>query len=282
MKKWIVGMLCIGAVLQAQAQFREANVLNGEFGVFAGGAHYFGDLNDESRINRPKAAFGVMFRKQFGNYIAMRVQGMYARLGYSDAYSNNLTHVIRNLSFNTDIFEMTLMGDFNFFQFIPGDPEFKATPYVSLGTGFMSYDPYAYLGQERVYLRPLGTEGQGSALYPDRKPYGNMAMVFPIGFGFKYNISPKTNFTFEILHRFTTTDYLDDVSRTYAGLDAFTPLPNGDFSQAMLLQDRSPAVNGTPIGIAGRQRGLNLRKDQYITATMGITINLTGYKCPSY
>jgi hypothetical protein len=74
----------------------------------------------------------------------------------------------------------------------------------------------------------LGTEGQNSELYPERKPYGTMAFCFPLGVGVKYNIAPRVNLTFEIMHRFTTTDYLDDVSTTYAGTDVFGPLPNGD------------------------------------------------------
>ncbi len=282
MMKWIFSICLIAYSFQVKAQFLEANVLNGEFGISAGAAHYFGDLNNEYWMNRPKIALGVMFRKQFGNYIAIRVQGTYAKLGYSDIYSPNIPQRIRNLSFNTDIFELALMGDFNFFRFIPGYREYKFTPYTTLGIGFVNFDPYAYLNNEKIFLRPLGTEGQGSPLYPEREQYNNMAFVFPVGFGLKYNITPKTNLTFEILHRFTTTDYLDDVSTTYAGADAFPLQSNGEPSQAMLLQDRSYAVRNTPIGIAGRQRGLSTRADQYLTATIGVTINLTSYKCPSY
>lgn len=280
MKKWIIGLVLILGTSAARAQFREANVLEGEFGIAAGAAHYFGDINTTSGLNRPKMAFGLMFRKQFGGYVALRVQGTYAQLGYSDVYSDNEAQRIRNLSFNSNVFELALLGDFNFFQFIPGDRDFRFTPYASLGMGFFTYDPYAYLNNEKYFLRQLGTEGQGSALYPDRKAYSNMAFVFPLGFGVKYNLTPRTNLTFEVMHRFTNTDYLDDVSGTYAGSNAFPLLPNGDPSPAMLLQDRSYETSAVSIGIAGRQRGISTRKDQYVTAMVGITINLTSYKCP--
>jgi Domain of unknown function (DUF6089) len=280
MNKWIIGLVLVLGTNIAGAQFREANVLEGEFGIAAGAAHYFGDINTNASLNRAKMAFGIMFRKQFGDYVAMRVQGTYAQLGYSDIYSDNEPQRIRNLSFNSNVFELALLGDFNFFRFIPGDKEYRFTPYASMGVGFFTYDPYAYLEGEKHYLRPLGTEGQGSPLYPDRKTYSNMAFVFPLGFGVKYNLTPRTNLTFELLHRFTNTDYLDDVSGTYAGVDAFPFLPNGDPSPAMLLQDRSYEISPVPIGIAGRQRGISTRKDQYITAMVGITINLTSYNCP--
>lgn len=282
MNKWIIGFGLMLLQAPVKAQFIEANKLNGEFGIAIGGAHYFGDLNNNYRMNRPKMALGLLFRKQFGDYIALRVQGTYAKVGYSDVYSENTVDQIRNLSFNSDIYELSLMGDFNFFRFIPGFAPYKFTPYASLGVGFFSYDPYAYLNDEKIFLRPLGTEGQGSVDFPDRQPYGNMAFVFPIGFGIKYNLSPKTNFTLELTHRFTTTDYLDDVSTTYAGAETFDPLQTGQVTNALQLQDRSAVINGTPIGIKGRQRGVSLRKDQYLTLMAGITINISSYKCPTY
>jgi hypothetical protein len=281
----IVGPLLVAILCAlhpaANAQFLEANQLVGEFGVQAGVGHYFGDLNTRASLNRPKIALGVLFRKQFGKYIALRVQGTYAKLGYSDTYSKNQTQQLRNLSFNSDLLELAIMGDFNFFRFIPGEPGYSFTPYVTMGAGFFTYDPYAYLADEKYYLRPLGTEGQGSALYPDRKPYGTAAFCLPIGVGLKYNLNYRTNLTFEVCHRFTGTDYLDDVSTTYAGSDAFPVLPNGDPSPALLLQDRSYELTGVPIGIAGRQRGISAQKDQYVTITVGLTFNLMTYKCPT-
>ncbi len=280
MNKWTAAFLLAFLINKAGAQFREANVLEGEIGIAAGAAHYFGDLNTQAALNRPKLAFSFLYRKQLGDYLALRLQGTFAQLGYSDTYSDNEPDRIRNLSFNSSIFELAVLGDFNFFRFIPGDKDYRFTPYATLGMGFFTYDPYAYLEGNKYFLRPLGTEGQGSPLYPDRKEYGSMAFVFPLGFGLKYNLAPRTNLTFELMHRFTTTDYLDDVSTTYAGIDAFQPLPGGGLSTAMLLQDRSYEMTSVPIGIAGRQRGLSTRKDQFITAMVGITINITSYQCP--
>jgi hypothetical protein len=281
-KNWIIALFFTGLTASSEAQVLESNVLNGEFGISVGAAHYFGDLNTDAALNRRKLAASILFRKQFGSYIALRVQGTYASLGYSDVYSDNEVQKTRNLSFNTNIFELALLGDFNFFRFIPGQPGYSFTPFVSIGAGFFTFDPYAYLKGEKFYLRPLGTEGQNNpALFPDRKPYGTMALCVPLGVGVKYSLSQRMNLTFEIQYRFTGTDYLDDVSTTYAGSDAFTPLPNGDPSPAFLLQDRSYEVTSTPIGLAGRQRGVSSRKDQFVTAQVGLTFNLTSYRCPT-
>jgi hypothetical protein len=253
----------------------------GEFGVGVGAAHYFGDLNTRARLNRAKIAATIFFRKNFSNYIALRVGASFAQLGYSDIYnSHNQFMFQRNLSFNTNVWELALQGDFNFFRFMPGEPAENFTPYITVGVGVFSYDPYAYLQGQKIYLRPLGTEGQGSPLYPERKPYGSMAISIPFGAGVKYAFNERINIGFEILHRFTNTDYLDDVSKTYVDPAAFPTNPDGSPSNAQLLSDRSYEL-GEPIGIPGRQRGNSRQKDQFVTAMFFVSFNLQSYRCPS-
>ncbi|MEO6133767.1 MAG: DUF6089 family protein [Ginsengibacter sp.] len=262
--------------VKTNAQSEYEYVQEGDFGITGGLAHYFGDINNRAAINRPKIAVGAYFRKQFGNYIAVRLTGHYAQLGYSDIYSKNEYQKRRNLSFNTKIFEIALMGDFNFFKFIPTDPHNSFTPYASLGIGVVSYDPYAFYNGDKIYLRPLNTEGQ--TFYKGRKAYGTMALCFPIAFGLKYALTDKINISAELGYRFTTTDYLDDVSSTYIGLDKF-PAVSGK-SIAGIMQDRS-FETGVPIGIEGRQRGFSKQKDQYAIAEIGLSFNITSYRCPT-
>jgi len=280
--KRLTAVFCVAIFFfTTNIQAQEPIVQEGEFGIGVGAAHYFGDLNTRARLNRPKIAAGIFFRKNFGNYIAARIVANYAQLGYSDIYNTQNDFMLkRNLSFNTNVWELSLRGDFNFFRFLPGDPEFNFTPYVSLGLGVFSYDPNAYLAGQKYFLRPLGTEGQGSSLYPDRKPYSSMAICFPVGVGVKYAFNDRFNIGLEITHRFTTTDYLDDVSKTYVDPAVFPPLPDGSPSPGLLLSDRSYEL-GTPIGIKGRQRGVETNKDQFITAMIYFSFNLQSYKCPS-
>jgi opacity protein-like surface antigen len=256
----------------------EAIVQEGELGISVGAGHYFGDINNQSRFNNAKPVMGVFFRKQFGGYVALRLSGHYADLGYSDKYSNIEFQKRRNLSFESKIWEMSVQGDFNFFRFIPGDPYYFFTPYITMGVGSFNYDPFTYLNGEKYYLRKLGTEGQGSKEYPDRKPYSNQAFCFPLGMGIKYNLFKNVNLAFEVSYRFTNTDYLDDVSSTYAGDIVFpTPAP-GKESVAYLLQDRSYET-GPRIGVGGKQRGFSEQKDQYLFAELAISISFSSYKC---
>ena len=285
MKKRLLTIVCVIVfACNTQAQFF-SHVLQGEFGITAGAAHYFGDLNPTARLNRPKPDIGIFFLKQYNNYLALRLSAHFLELGYSDEYSNNEFQHRRNLSFNTNIFEAAIQGDFNFFKFIPGDPKHGFTPFISFGIGIFSYNPYTYLNGEKVFLRPLGTEGQNIGYKGDdgvvRKPYGSTAACFPIGFGFKYNINNKTNFSVQVMHRLTTTDYIDDVSTTYVGADKFPTQANGKPSVAQLLQDRSYATGDTPIGTEGTQRGWSKQKDQYVIAEIGLSFTINNYICPT-
>jgi hypothetical protein len=277
----VVAFSCAALFTSSSLNAQNAVTQEGEFGFGIGAGHYFGDLNTRARLNRAKLAGTIFFRKNLGNYIAVRLGATFAQLGYSDQYNTHNTYMYsRNLSFNTKVWELTLQGDFNFFRFMPGEPEYSFTPYITLGAGLFSFDPYAYLRGEKIYLRPLGTEGQGSALYPDRKQYSSMAICIPFGAGFKYSFNEKVNIGFEVLHRFTNTDYLDDVSKTYPDPSVFPLNPDGSVSNAQLLSDRSYEL-GEPIGIPGRQRGNSKQKDQFVTAMIHLTFNLQSYKCPT-
>ena len=173
MRKLLV-VVCVGALvafIPARSFSQDAIVQEGEFGIGIGAAHYFGDLNTRARMNRPKPAATIFFRKNFSNYISGRIGASFARLGYSDKYNTHNEYMYRrNLSFNTNVWELNLQGDFNFFRFMPGEPGFNYTPYITFGVGAFSYDPFAYLNGEKIFLRPLSTEGQGTSLYPDRRP----------------------------------------------------------------------------------------------------------------
>ena len=81
----------------------------------------------------------------------------------------------------------------------------------------------------------------------------------------------------EVTQRLTNTDYLDDVSTTYAGAVNFTP-----GTPASLLQDRSYEIDpANLLGVQGRQRGFSKQKDQYIIAEVGISFNISSYRCPT-
>ena len=89
MRKNLVVIVAVLSAFAATAQ-PQATVHEGEIGISAGAAHYFGDLNTRGNLNRPKPAVGLFYRKQFNNYLALRISAHYLQLGYSDIYSKNI------------------------------------------------------------------------------------------------------------------------------------------------------------------------------------------------
>jgi len=294
MKTFFVAAVAVFGVyaFPFKAAAQDAIVQEGEFGIGLGAAHYFGDLNTRAHLNRPKIAGTIFFRKNFSNYISARIAATYARVGYSDVYNSDNEYMYRrNLSFNSNVWELALLGDFNFFRFMPGEPGFNFTPYITLGIGAFSYDPFAYLNGEKVYLRPLGTEGQGSPQYPDRKQYSLTQLEVPMGFGVKYYVRENLYVGIEILHRQTFTDYLDNTSTTYISPDLFDKyLSPTQALQAKQLMYREkfydPTINRPYVD---QQRGDPKDKDAYFSTFIKIGWRLGQWnpalrqlRCPVY
>lgn len=270
-----ITFFCLAATA-AHAQ-KELNY-TGELGFTVGGAHYFGDLNTRYALNATKPTVGIYYRKYFNDYVGARLHFRYAQVGYSDIYNTNDFQKRRNLSFNSDIFELAAQGDFNFFRFEPGSAEYRFTPYFTGGMSLFHYNPYAMYQGNKYFLQPMRTEGQGSSLYPDRKEYKLISYAYLIGGGVKYSLNSRLNLGLEVLYRFTGTDYLDDVSTTYIGAENFALTPSGQPSLAAILQNRSGSV-GEVIGTAGRQRGNSRDRDHFATIEVTFGILFTSYKC---
>jgi len=273
----ILGLLFIyGYSVEGQRKHLNINkVYVGELGLGIGAANYYGDLNTHAGMEAVKMSVGAFYRYFLGQYFGASLHVNYANLGYSDVYNSNDFQHRRNLSFNSSIFSISLQGDFNFFRFIPGSMKHRFTPYLSVGGGFFHYNPYAYYKGDKYYLQPLGTEGQGRADSLGTK-YDLWSWEIPVEVGVKYNLNKRWNLFLSISYRFTGTDYLDDVSKRYAGAASF----DSDVEPiAVKLQDRS-GVYGDPIGIKGRSRGNSENKDQYVLLQVGISYLFTRYRCP--
>lgn len=250
-----------------------------EIGIGLGGANYYGDLNSHNGYEAVKASAGFFVRAFLNEYFGASLHIRYAQLGYSDIYNKDAYQHRRNLSFNSSVWDFSLQGDFNFFKFQPGSRKYYFTPYLSLGAGFFHFNPYAYYQGEKYYLQPLGTEGQGSDDYLNRKKYKRWALEIPVEVGVKYNLSPRWNLQLSVSYHFANTDYLDDVSTTYVGPGTFYTKGTKMQQMAAILQDRS-GIYGLRIGQKDRQRGNSRNKDQFVMMQLSISYLLSSYRCP--
>ncbi len=190
-----------------------------ELGLMAGVANYYGDLQQSWFPNYGYEPMGGIIYKYFMNpHIGIRTGLSYTNLTASDALSNNPAQQARNLSFSTHLVELHAALEINFAPLEIRKAHF--TPYIFGGIALFYYNPYATDPQgNKVYLRPLSTEGEGLSMYPDRKEYSLVNMSFPFGGGFKVLIAKHIVLAYELGFRYTNTGYLDDVSKSYVSLN---------------------------------------------------------------
>jgi hypothetical protein len=240
-----------------------------EMGVLGGVATYKGELSPslfDYQLANP--ALGFLIRKNFNNHWAQRLALNFGTIEGSDAISTDGFKQNRNLSFRSRILDIHYLFEFNFFPYQIANPETFFTPFVFAGINVFSFNPQAELGGKWYDLQPLGTEGQGTSAYPDRKKYSLVQVGIPFGGGFKFKFSRRFGVTLELGARRLYTDYLDDVSTTYADKTVLSA-SNGELSA--ILSDRS--AEGQTIGNTNRQRGNASDNDWYMFT--GITFNYT-------
>jgi hypothetical protein len=246
-----------------------------ELGFFFGTSYYMGDLNPEIPFSMPQIAAGALYRFNINENLAIRLNGMFGRVASDDAIVGYNTD--RNLRFQSRISELSLQGEVNFLYYIPGDVETPYTPYIFGGGGVFSFNPQADINGVMYNLQGLNTEGQGSDMYPDRKPYSITSFNYLFGIGFKFNITRQLTSAFEWGMRRTGTDYLDDVSTTYPHTAAVA-----NDTRTLELYDRSLTNRGQNAGFA---RGNPNNNDWYSFAGIVLTFrikDLTRAKCPAY
>lgn len=182
-------------------------------GVFGGLAAYNGDLVDKIFPKKvTNGAIGVTVNYEILDQIMVRAGFTYSIVGGADRFSDDATIRLRNLSFETSIIEFSAVGEYYLLNLY----DRRYSPYAFAGLAVFKYDPYAYNGSsQKVFLKPLSTEGQGLSGYPDRKPYSLTQFAIPIGGGIKFAVTENLRVGVEAGLRKLFTDYLDDVSKFY-------------------------------------------------------------------
>lgn len=239
-----------------------------ELGITGGLTYYIGDLNTKHYYNA-KPAFGLVYRYNFNERYAFRLQGLYSRLEAFDSDSPDPNAQYRNLSFTTSLVEVGGLLEINFFPYRAGKEKKSWTPFIFLGAAYFRVNPQADLNGVRFDLAPLGTEGQGTSAGAN-EPYALDNLAYPFGAGLKFNFK-RVDIQLEWGLRKTKTDYIDDVSGLYVD-NTVLEFENGDLSAA--LADRTGADRSEGDPNAGRARGDGKTTDWYQYTGLSITILL--------
>ena len=239
-------------------------------GVFGGAAAYLGDLTDKIFPKKvTNGAVGVTVNYEVTDFLMVRAGLTYSVVGGADRYSKKTDMRLRNLSFETNIFEFSAVGEYHLLNL----NESNYSPYVFAGLAIYKFNPYAYDdGGQKQYLRPLSTEGQGINGYADRIPYSLTQFAIPFGGGVKFAVNDDFRIGVEVGLRKLFTDYLDDVSKNY--IDPIDLQAARGF-KAVDISYRSDEVGGS-LTYPGKdqQRGSPKSKDYYYFAGIHLTYRL--------
>ena len=266
--------------------FREQNswkAYRKEYTVGGGVSNYNGDLGgldlDEGinyflfdmELTTFKYGFYGSYRYNLNHRHASSISLFYGKITGDDKLTNNIYRNNRNLNFTSIIWEPTWNYEYYIIRQSPGHlynikgakglKGNKWDMYLFIGVGAFYYNPKA----NGVPLRYLGTEGQG---IPGEKPYYSpVSIAFPVGFGGSYRFAKKWKLGTEFSYRFTTTDYIDDVSGNYYSKDKLQQYKGG---ASVALSD--PSTGSNPGWTAeGEQRGDPKYKDGYLSFLIKLT-----------
>jgi hypothetical protein len=244
-------------------------------GAFVGGSSYLGELNDKP-YKRTKPAIGLSLNYEISDRLMLRGGFTFGKLEGADKYSG--TEFIkqnRNLSFQSALTEFSLVGELTVFNLY----NIRWSPYGFAGIAVYHFNPYVMDSGSKVFLQPLTTEGQGLP-GSQANPYNLTQFAIPFGGGIKYNINENIRLGFEVGLRKLFTDYVDDVSASFADP---TALLNAKGPNAIRFSYRGDEVpgetseypdNGYPV--KGAQRGNAKVKDWYYFTGLHLTFRLGG------
>lgn len=277
-----------------------------EFGLFLGATNFLGELGGRDLVgsgflwdlefNQTRFAAGFSYQYYMGERHSVSVQGTFGRVGGHDNTTTEPFRQNRNLHFRSSIYEGTINYQFHFIKAKIGNlynlrstrgkklglKSFSIGMYGTIGIGGFYFNPQAQLdanidgvpdGGNWINLAPLNTEGQGLPDGPE--DYKQFSIAIPVGIGFRYNINREWGLKLEMAHRFTFTDYIDDVSTVYYDKSVIAA-EHG--VQAGLLADPNRGLipdwqDGNyyySFSKPGNRRGDETDRDGYLYAVVGI------------
>jgi hypothetical protein len=148
------------------------------------------------------------------------------------------------------------------------------SPYVFGGLAVYHFNPYILTTTgEKIFLKPLSTEGEGLSAYPDKKPYPLTQLALPFGGGVKYALTDNIRIGAEVGLRKLFTDYLDDISTDYVDENDLRA-ERGDLAVQVAYREDEVAGGNPNYPAKGAQRGSPSQKDLYYLSGLTISFRL--------
>jgi hypothetical protein len=218
-----------------------------------GTATYYGELSNPGTVLNLQPNLNVGLQHFVSSRVSVRAELNWFLLHGDDNQSTSPTRKARGLSFRSNCFEISTVGEVSLFA---NGSRYYRRPTINFygfgGIGLLYFNPVADYNGKSYSLEPLHTEGNS---------YSRVTPVIPVGLGIRLKVTPNINLSVEGGYRKTFTDYLDDVSGRYVA-------PTGDPVADYFKNPNNPAYNPNASGdinnySAGSIRGNPKSKDSY-------------------
>jgi opacity protein-like surface antigen len=239
-------------------------------GLFGGIGNYQGDLVDGAYIGKlTRVAAGITGEYELSNKLSLKAGFTFAQIAGDDQYNSKDYLKLRNINFESNIVELSLVAQYYTFSL----EDKRWSPYVFGGIAVYHFNPYILTtDDEKKFLRPLSTEGQGLPGY-DTKPYSLTQFALPFGVGVKFALNDNIRIGAEVGLRKLFTDHLDDISTNYADENDLRAA-RGDLAvQVAYRGDEVPGGNPN-YPAKGAQRGGVDQKDWYYLTGLTLSFRL--------
>ena len=252
----------------------------------AGAANYDGELQAKRytfQQSHPGGGAGLGY--EFSPHFNVSTEILYTRISGNDKYSPYQRDRDRNLNFTSNILEWNVRAEYVLFDLT----DRSVSPYIFGGLALFHFNPFTYDSTGRkVFLKPLSTEGEGLAAYPERKPYSLIQPAIPVGLGIRLALSENIRVGLEAGIRKTFTGYLDDVNSTYVDYNTLLAAKGQEAVALAYRGNELPEHGNSPYPANGEIRG-NGRDDWYYFTAIRVSVRINGgsytttrhLRCPS-
>ena len=278
-------VICLFLMIVSYLPLGVAQTNTPDLGLVVGLSNYLGDIGNGPSPRRPfiydlqpqetRFTLGAQAIYDFNRVWAIRGGLQYIGIGGDDVHTVYGPRRARNLHFRNNIIEASGRAEWYYrpnqsFSSAGGMPAF----YVFGGIGVFYSNPQARQSEAGSSvvgvwqnLRPLQTEDVA---------YSPIGLALPLGFGAQWRLQDGWLLGVELCYRFTTTDYLDDISTVfkdtpYSSRTTEESLMAGGFD-VMHWDCFRYSVHGEPV------RGCPEDKDGYGT----LQVTLSKHKAKGY
>lgn len=269
------------------SQYSDESGTYWEGGIQIGPSNFLGDLGGnqgkgsafikDHQFKTTKFLGGIFAEAYPSEWMGIRIAFNFGSIEGDDAFTKEgggieESRKARNLNFKSKIFELWVAAEiypFVAFEYDQTDVYHKLRPYFLAGVGGFHFNPQGKdpVTGQWVALRPLHTEGETFSEYPDRKNYSLWQLNVPLGVGLKYYITENTTLSFEVIHRKTFCDYIDDVSKTYINPNTFANHMDAATAALAYRMSNKSTTGYTSGGYQeGDKRGTASNNDSYFSA----------------